>query len=352
MRIDATYSVSLTLGTVDTIRGTDFQTRNLLFALAAGEPHRIARAFLLEGSFRALPGPSARARAEDLLTRSEKLAHQLDHPHLTAWTRLSRGYINFLWGRFSEGMSYFLDAETRFREQCATSLRARQHQALHVVVALLPRAGGRGHGAAPAPIADADSRGDVSAGANSARASRICAARQTMIQCARRRRPRRRCGAWSQGFLRAALLWNSMRRRRPISTRAAGRGAVDGVVARAGKIAALSRAVHPRRGVAPARPRVATGKSTDRGARRRQGDREDGSSGRPLADLILAAAEPRDRLALLDRAIAGFERNQLALYAAAAQRQRALLRGDEPADFPPFRSWARMADALAPGFAR
>jgi hypothetical protein len=118
MRIDVTYSVSLTLGAVDTIRGTDFQTRNLLFALEAGEPYRVARALLLEASFAALPGPSAKRRVDELLGRAEALTARIDHPHATAWNRLSRGYISFLQGRFVDAVAQFAAAEPIFRERC------------------------------------------------------------------------------------------------------------------------------------------------------------------------------------------------------------------------------------------
>jgi eukaryotic-like serine/threonine-protein kinase len=118
MRIDATYSVSLTLGTVDTIRGTDFQTKSLLYALEGGEPYRVARALLLEASFAALPGPAHKKRVDDLLHRAEELAKKLDHPHLNAWLQLSRGYVSFLWGNFADGLERFGRAEPLFRERC------------------------------------------------------------------------------------------------------------------------------------------------------------------------------------------------------------------------------------------
>jgi hypothetical protein len=118
MRIDTTYSVSLTLGAVDTIRGADFQTRNVLLALEAGEPYRVARALLLEASYAALPGRPGRPRTEMLLGLAEHLAARIQHPHAIAWTRLSRGYAAFLQGRFREAHALFREAEPILREKC------------------------------------------------------------------------------------------------------------------------------------------------------------------------------------------------------------------------------------------
>ena len=66
-RIDATWSVAVALGTVDTVRGADFQTRNLILALKAGEPYRIARALTMEAAYVATAGGPGHARAAKLL---------------------------------------------------------------------------------------------------------------------------------------------------------------------------------------------------------------------------------------------------------------------------------------------
>src|SRR5262249_24228958 len=47
-RIDICFSMASVLSKVDTIRGADFQTKNLLLALEAGEPFRVARALAAE----------------------------------------------------------------------------------------------------------------------------------------------------------------------------------------------------------------------------------------------------------------------------------------------------------------
>jgi hypothetical protein len=80
-RIDACFSVSANLGIVDHVRGADFQTRNLLWALEAGEPYRIARALAVEVGYAAARGATARARGERLLDLARRIAERIDHPH-------------------------------------------------------------------------------------------------------------------------------------------------------------------------------------------------------------------------------------------------------------------------------
>src|SRR6185437_8409477 len=89
-QIDICWSVAVGLGMVDPVRGSDFQTRHVLLALAAGEPYRVARALAMEGAFVSVAGPRADARAQALLDAAEALAERIDHPHARGLTRLAR----------------------------------------------------------------------------------------------------------------------------------------------------------------------------------------------------------------------------------------------------------------------
>jgi eukaryotic-like serine/threonine-protein kinase len=118
-RIDATWSVAVALGTVDTIRGADFQTRNLVLALNAGEPYRIARALTMEAAYVATAGGPGQARAAKLLDVGRALSERLGHPHAIGWSRLAAGFAAFLSGRWREARPWFSEAESIFRERCS-----------------------------------------------------------------------------------------------------------------------------------------------------------------------------------------------------------------------------------------
>jgi eukaryotic-like serine/threonine-protein kinase len=118
-RIDATWSVAVALGTVDTIRGADFQTRNLILALDAGEPYRIARALTMEAAYVATAGGPAHARAAKLLEMGRELSERIGHPHAIGWSRLAAGFTAFLEGRWREARPWFTEAEHIFRERCS-----------------------------------------------------------------------------------------------------------------------------------------------------------------------------------------------------------------------------------------
>ncbi len=57
-RIDVTWAVSAGLSMIEPVTGAAFQAHNLLLALQAGEPHRLARALAWEAACRTMPGES------------------------------------------------------------------------------------------------------------------------------------------------------------------------------------------------------------------------------------------------------------------------------------------------------
>ncbi len=112
-RIDATWSASNSLTTVDFIRGAEMQTRNLLLTLEAGEPRRVARALTVEASIRA-GTPAGRKDGLALLDRAIALVEALDDAHARAVTRLSRGIIEFQSHRFTASADEIAAALTYF----------------------------------------------------------------------------------------------------------------------------------------------------------------------------------------------------------------------------------------------
>lgn len=113
MRIDATWSASNSLTTVDVIRGAELQTRNLLLTLEAGEPRRVARALSAEASIRA-GSLGARASALALNERAEAMIRAFDDPRAVAFNRLTRGIIDFLATRFGTAIDHLASSLSWF----------------------------------------------------------------------------------------------------------------------------------------------------------------------------------------------------------------------------------------------
>ncbi|MDP2272195.1 MAG: protein kinase [Archangium sp.] len=115
-RIDACWSVSMGLSMVDTIRGASFQSRQLLLALDAGEPHRVARALAAEAAFVATGGVKAEKRAARLIGQSRALAEKMNDNALVGLVDFCAGLTRFLVGKWREAGQLTAQAERRFAE--------------------------------------------------------------------------------------------------------------------------------------------------------------------------------------------------------------------------------------------
>jgi tetratricopeptide (TPR) repeat protein len=118
MRIDVCWSVAAGLGIVDPIRGNDFQVRQLLLALRAGEPYRVARALALEVAYNALGGGPNRRRTEQLWNVTASLAKRIEHPHTLGLVTFTAGLAAYLEGRWKTGRELCDRAEVILRERC------------------------------------------------------------------------------------------------------------------------------------------------------------------------------------------------------------------------------------------
>ena len=117
-RIAACYSVAASLVAADNVLGADFQTRNLLWALDAGDPYRIARAFAVEASYAAIRGIPGRARAEQLLGLAERLAVRIGHPHALGLVDGFRGVLGLSIGDWQSAREHCKRAQSTLRERC------------------------------------------------------------------------------------------------------------------------------------------------------------------------------------------------------------------------------------------
>jgi tetratricopeptide (TPR) repeat protein len=116
-RIDTCWSVSMGLSMVDTIRGASFQSNQLLLALAAGEPVRVARALAAEAAFVATEGLRAERRAQELLEQARRLAERVGGVRLPALIDFCQGLTRFLAGHWRQSAHLAAEAERQFTEQ-------------------------------------------------------------------------------------------------------------------------------------------------------------------------------------------------------------------------------------------
>jgi hypothetical protein len=117
-RIDVSWSAAIGLTMIDTIRGADFQTRNLLFALSAGEPYRLARALAWQASHVATAGTSSASRVTPLLQEADRLATRINHPHALGLVTLASGIAAYFQGRWQEARTLCDRSEMVFRDRC------------------------------------------------------------------------------------------------------------------------------------------------------------------------------------------------------------------------------------------
>jgi eukaryotic-like serine/threonine-protein kinase len=118
LRLDLCWSVAVGLAMVDNIHGCGFLTLNLLLALRAGEPYRIARAIAFEACFSANRGVSVAARTARIAAEAQAIAARIGDPHALAWAAAARATACVLEGRWLEAGVETAAAEAMFRD-CA-----------------------------------------------------------------------------------------------------------------------------------------------------------------------------------------------------------------------------------------
>ena len=117
IRLDTCWAVAAGLGSVDLIRGADFQSRHLLLALRAGEPFRVSRALAFEAIFTAARG-GVGERSEQIAKKAEELAQRLDDPYVIGLAIFARGMIANLAGSWRTASELCDEAAEIWRERC------------------------------------------------------------------------------------------------------------------------------------------------------------------------------------------------------------------------------------------
>jgi len=117
-QVDIFWSVGTGLTIIDPIRGATFQTQDLLLALRAGEPYRVARALAWEAAHISMLGVRMKKRANAQLAAADALAERIGVPHATGMVLMSRGVAAYFQGELNECRSWCEQAATIFRNQC------------------------------------------------------------------------------------------------------------------------------------------------------------------------------------------------------------------------------------------
>jgi tetratricopeptide (TPR) repeat protein len=117
-RIDVCHAASIGVTAFDLILGAGFQSLELLLALRAGEPARLARALAGEALLTSTGGGRTARRTARLLALAEQVRPRVDDPRLSGTLALVRGYAAFGKGQWQDAVDGFVAAEEVFRERC------------------------------------------------------------------------------------------------------------------------------------------------------------------------------------------------------------------------------------------
>ncbi len=114
LRLDVLGVAATGLSIVDTIRGADFQTRQLLLALASGHRPHIVRALVMEASYVATRGDHA--RAEYLFGRARAVAGEVTDPYLAGLIAGTSGIATYLVGDVTQALALLGEGEKHLRQ--------------------------------------------------------------------------------------------------------------------------------------------------------------------------------------------------------------------------------------------
>lgn len=371
LRIDTCFAVSAGLGLVDTVRGYYFQERCLLMSLAAGEPHRIARALALEASYSSSEGGRKKERTAELLHEAEKLAERLQHPYSIAWATGAGGMAATLEGRWAEGHARCERAEAMFRDKCtgvAWEIDTMRWFSMWSMAYLgrLAELGRR----VPERLREAEERGNLYANVcgSTGLASLVFLAKDSPAEA--RARSEDALARWSQRTFHVEHWWAMLGDRQVDLYEGNGAAAWERVLAewprldasllRLGVQLTLLEATHLRGRCALARARAVTGgeredllREAERDARRMLKEEQPWST--PLASLLLAgaAALRGDQGAAREQlveAIGGLDAADMALYATAARWRLGQVEGGDGgrAALQEAEAWLRREGVEAP----
>ncbi len=118
IKLDVCSSCGLGFGVNDSFRGAEFQTRQVILALRAGEPGRVGLGLALEAAYRSLEGKKGRAAAESLIARSRDLGARVGNPVVVGVAQFSEALAVYQCGEWRQALHYFDEAAQMFVRDC------------------------------------------------------------------------------------------------------------------------------------------------------------------------------------------------------------------------------------------
>jgi serine/threonine protein kinase len=116
-RVDAAWTVSVGLSTVDNLKGACVQSGSLLLALRTGEPFRVVRALAAEAAYMGTAGTRSRRTVDRLLARATELAGELGDPYALGFVHLARCFALYLRSEFTGARAAGEAAEAVFEQR-------------------------------------------------------------------------------------------------------------------------------------------------------------------------------------------------------------------------------------------
>ena len=134
--IDVTWTVSAGLSMIEPVSGAAFQAHNLLLALRAGEPHRLARALAWEAAVRTVSGVSGLRRATQFRELARSLAERRDDRYALGLDHLAGGMNELSVGRWPSARDHLVQAVTALK-RCRGAIWERETSQLFLMRVLL-----------------------------------------------------------------------------------------------------------------------------------------------------------------------------------------------------------------------
>jgi len=118
LAIDTCRTVTIGLHLVDPLTAADFQKRQLLRALDAGEPFRIVRALAAAAGAAAFEGRKGADEAHRLARTSLELSDRIQRPAAQGIARYGAGFASYLMTEWDRAFAYCDEAVRIFQERC------------------------------------------------------------------------------------------------------------------------------------------------------------------------------------------------------------------------------------------